>query len=177
MIACTGDWTGGWDCSNRGDVDKFITADLKKGRLVEVIDREEPALLLCHWTGIYFNGEEVGFKIFQQVVARLNKRYDNLHWMKLSELARYWAAKELTRIDRRDDVVRLQAPFAVPQFTLKINAKADDVPKLTTGEKPTPLTEVKRLKDLKPSTWLRGKDGVVVCFDLAKGASAIVCKS
>ena len=48
----------------------FITADLKGGRLPNVIARGEPAVLACHWPGLYFNGqEEVGFKIFQDVAA------------------------------------------------------------------------------------------------------------
>jgi hypothetical protein len=29
IIGCTGDWTGGWDCTPPGGVDKFITEDLK----------------------------------------------------------------------------------------------------------------------------------------------------
>jgi hypothetical protein len=53
IIGCTGDWTGGWDCTPPGGVDKFITADLKSGRMVDVIGRGEPALMLAHWTGIY----------------------------------------------------------------------------------------------------------------------------
>ena len=77
-------------------VDKFISADLQSGRMVEVIQRGEPALALAHWTGIYWNGEEHGFKIWQEVVRRLHARFDHLLWMKLSEVARYWAAKELT---------------------------------------------------------------------------------
>ena len=43
--------------------------------------------MVCHWTGIYFHGQEVGLKIFQEVVKRLNKKYDHLLWMKLSEIA------------------------------------------------------------------------------------------
>ena len=63
--------------------------------MVDVIERGEPALMLAHWTGIYWNGQELGFKIFQEVVRRLHARFDHLLWMKLSEVARYWAAKEL----------------------------------------------------------------------------------
>ena len=100
IIGCTGDWFGGWDGLTPGSVDQFITADLKGGRLPEVIARGEPADLVCHWPGIYFNGQETGFKIFQEVVRRLHDAYDHLIWMKLSEIARYWAARELTRIER-----------------------------------------------------------------------------
>ncbi len=169
VIACTGDWTGGWDCSDRGHLDRFITADLKEGRLVEVIDRGEPACLLAHWTGIYWNGEEVGFKIFQEVVRRLHLKYDHLVWMKTSELARYWAAKELTRIEKKEKSVALRAPFACPAFTLKIAERGEGAPKLE--EKP--LLEVKRMRDLKSGTWLREGAGVVVCFDLPRGKSTL----
>jgi hypothetical protein len=169
VIACTGDWTGGWDCSDRGFLDRFITADLKEGRVVEVIDRGEPCSLFGHWTGIYWNGEELGFKIFQEVVRRMHMKYDNLHWMKTSELARYWAAKELTRIEKTNTGVSLRAPFACPNYTLKIADRGDGVPKL--GEKQ--LMEVKRLRDLRSGAWLREKDGVIVCIELAKGKSTL----
>ena len=69
IVGCTGDWTGGWDCTLPGGVDKFITEDLRSGRMVEVIERGEPALMLAHWTGIYWNGLELGFTIFQEVRA------------------------------------------------------------------------------------------------------------
>ncbi|MBM4032370.1 MAG: hypothetical protein FJ291_11350 [Planctomycetes bacterium] len=82
-----------------GEPDKFITADLSKGRMVEVVERGEPAIIVSHWTGIYFNGEEEGFKTFQEAVRRLQAKYGRLIWMKLSEIARYWAAKELTQIE------------------------------------------------------------------------------
>ena len=173
IVGCTGDWTGGWDCSSRGDVDRFITEDLAKGRLVEVIERDEPACLVCHWTGIYFNGEEVGFKVFQEAVRRLHKRFDHLVWMKLSEIARYWAAKELTRIGRDDGSITLDAPFASPRFTIRVADGGDAAPLLTSGDKPIPLREVTKQLDLKPGTWQRGKQGVVVCFDLPRGRSRL----
>ena len=103
-------------------MDQFITEDLKGGRLPQVIDKGEPAILVCHWPGIYFNGDEVGFKIFQEVVRRMHARYDHLIWMKLSEIARYWAAKELTQISRQGNRIVLDAPFASPRFTVRLKA-------------------------------------------------------
>ena len=76
VIACTGDWTGGWDNTEPAGPDKFITADGTSGRMVDVITRGEPALIVCHWTGIYFHGQETGFKTFQVVVKRLHARFD-----------------------------------------------------------------------------------------------------
>ncbi|MBC8873202.1 MAG: twin-arginine translocation signal domain-containing protein [Planctomycetes bacterium] len=173
IIGCTGDWTGGWDASRPGEVDRYITPDLSEGRMVDVIERGEPAIMVSHWTGIYFNGEEEGFKTFQEAVRRLHAKYDRLIWMKLCEIARYWAAKELTGIERRDGVVTLKAPFAAPNFTVRVGAKGSAVPKLTVGGKPLPLTEVAKPLALKSGTWTRDDQGVIVCFDLPKGETQI----
>ena len=81
MLCCTDDWFGGWDGLQPGSVDRFITKDLKGGRLPEVIGRGEPAILFCHWAGIYFNGQEVGFNVFKGIVERLNAAYDHLIWI------------------------------------------------------------------------------------------------
>ena len=174
IIGCTGDWFGGWDGLERGSVDQFITADLKGGRLPEVIARGEPAIMVCHWPGIYFNGEKVGFNIFRQIVERLHARYDNLIWMKLSEIARYWAAKELTRIEKTQDGFRLHAPFATPLFTLRCKARLNTPPKLTVQGKPISLKDVKTVQSLENGTFVRGADGTItMCLDLRKGVSEL----
>ena len=113
--------------------------------------------------------EEVGFKVFQEVVRRLHARYDHLIWMKNSEIARYWVAKELTRIDKDESGVKFKAPYACPSFTMKANARPAAGVKLMVNDKPQPLTEVAKPLDLKPGTWVKDKDGVSVCFDLPKG--------
>jgi hypothetical protein len=174
IIGCTGDWTGGWDNTPPGGADKFITEDLKTGRMVDIITRGEPALMLAHWTGIYWNGQELGFKIFQEVVRRLNARYDNLLWMKLGEVARYWAARELTRIERAGNRVEFRAPFACPAFTARLSAPANVQPRVIRGTQP-PISypQVQRLLDLRPNTWHRDGDTLTVCFDLSKGANTI----
>lgn len=171
IIGCTGDWTGGWDNSDELFPDRFITPDLKAGRLVEVIERGEPAVLVCHWTGIYYNGQERGFKVFQEVVKRLESRFEMVRWMKLSEIARYWAAKELTKIERVGEGLRFWAPYACPNFTLKIDKAPQGALTLSNGEEAVPLREVKSAKDLVKGTWRRAGDGAIACFDLPKGRS------
>ena len=179
IIGCTGDWFGGWDGLTKGSVDQFITADLKRGRLPEVIARGEPAVLVCHWPGMYFNGEETGFKIFQEVVKRLKAAYDNLVWMKLSEIARYWAARELTRIDRPDaNGLEFHAPFACPQFTVKLDlsketAQASNRVRLRAGPKHVELTPVNSLLMLKSGTVFRRDGSLVACVDIPKGPSRL----
>jgi hypothetical protein len=182
IIGCTGDWFGGWDGLTPGSVDTFITTDLKRGRLPDVIRRGEPAIMVCHWPGMYFNGEEIGFKIFQEVVRRLHDAFDNLVWMKLSEVARYSAARELTRIERPSpDQFALYAPFSCPQFTLRI--KLDELARsspvngidLKANGKATRLAAVAAAGQLKSGTVHRDGGTLVVCFDLPKGSSQIVC--
>lgn len=173
IIGCTGDWFGGWDGLERGSVDQFITEDLKGGRMPEVIARGEPAVMVCHWPGIYFNGEEVGFNIFKEVVRRLHTAYDNLVWMKLSEISRYWAAKELTRIEATTGQVQFRAPYACPNFTVEVSQPIKNAPRLRVNNEVNLLLEVTRVQDLKAFTWTRANGKVIACFDLPKGGAVL----
>ncbi len=173
IVGCTGDWTGGWDCTTPAGADRFITEDGQTGRLVEVIQRGEPALMVAHWTGIYWNGQELGFKIFQEVVRRLRSRFDHLVWMKLSEVSRYWAAKELTRVDRSGNTVSFHAPFACPEFTVQLDVPVPATPRLRTNAQVTPLLEAAGPLELTPGTWCRKGGTVTVCFTLPKGQSQL----
>jgi len=181
IIGCTGDWFGGWDGLRPGSVDKFITKDLKGGRLPKVIDKGEPAVLVCHWPGIYFNGEEIGFNIFKEVVRRIHARYDNLLWMKLSEISRYWAAKELTQIEKQDfgelsrtgHRVTFNAPFATTRFTVRIKTNSSNAPKLVVGGRPVQLRPVKQPLKLETGSWYADGRNVTACFDLPKGKSTL----
>jgi hypothetical protein len=173
VIGCTGDWFGGWDGLEAGSADKFITEDFKGGRLPQVIDKGRPAVLVSHWPGMYFNGDEVGFKILQNVVKRLHARYKNLVWMKFSELSRYWTAKELTKIEKSPGGVAIQAPFACPSFTLQLSAAPAAQPKVIAGEKPVALKKVADVLELESGAWAPSAGGVAVCFDLPRGASRV----
>lgn len=172
IIGCTGDWFGGWDGLTPGKVDQFISVDGKGGRLPEVIAKQEPAILVCHWPGIYFNGEKIGFNIFKEVVKRLKSHYDNLHWMKLSEISRYWAARELTAITRVDGNISFQAPYACPGFTVQLAGKAGQL-KASANGRSTTLQSVPRPLDLRPGTFAIVGESTHACFDLPKGPSKL----
>jgi hypothetical protein len=170
VLGCTGDWTGGWDCVTPKGADAFITEDGQRGRMVEVIQRGEPAIIVCHWTGIYWNGLEIGFEIFREVVKRLHATFDHLHWMKLSEISRYWAAKELTRIEVNADKpeVSFKAPFSCEEFTVDLPfSKGRPV---LSGR---PLEEVATRLQLKPDSWCREQNKTLVCLKLSKGVSQL----
>ena len=181
IIGCTGDWFGGWDGLTPGTVDQFISEDLESGRMVDVIERgDEPAIMVCHWPGLYFNGDETGFAIFQDVVRRLHRRYDNLHWMKLSEISRYWAAKALTRIERKGESVILNSPFACPDFTFEIELPvSSQLHAKTVGHgrsrsRPIPLKQIVRPLDLESGEWVHDDTVARVCLNLPKREDVVV---
>lgn len=175
IIGCTGDWFGGWDGLSPGSADLLITEDGRGGRLPEVISRGEPAILVCHWPGIYYNGEKIGFNVFKEAVARLDAHHDNTTWMKLSEISRYWAARELTAISASDDRVTFHAPFACPRFTVEVDCPVAGVPAFGLGDgRAAPLREVRGPLSLEAGTWCRTDDGLIACLDLPKGASRLI---
>ena len=180
--SCTGDWFGGWTGIDYGEeaagVDRLITEDGKSGRMVEVIEAGAPAAMLCHWPGMYCNGNEVGYRIFQGAVTRVNARYGKrVVWMKVSEMARYWAAKELTELTRQEDgSVSLSAPYAAPGYSVRVDAEAKKEPRLFVGEaqEAVPLAEVEgKETGLHHRQWRRAGDSVEICFELPKGTSRI----
>jgi hypothetical protein len=174
ILGCTGDWLGGWDGLVPGNADKFITGDLLSGRMVDVIESGEPAIMVCHWPGVYFNGEKVGFNILKEVIKRLNMKYDHLIWMKLSEIARYWAAKELTSVISDSNRLLLEAPFAASCFTLRLNSTLRNPGIKKPGEQLMPLKKVNDKKFLEPYTWVQDEAGSILCINLEKGTSEVV---
>ncbi len=179
IIGCTGDWFGGWDGLTIGSVDRFITEDLQGGRLPEVIERGEPAVLVCHWPGFYCNGEKTGYRIFQEVVRRLEGHPARLTWMTLAEIARYWAAKELTGISKDDRHVTFEAPYACSEFTVTIGVADGSMPEtlqlVDSKGRQTRLDELKRGRPLKSGTFRRDPEGrrIITCFDLPRGRSRL----
>lgn len=171
--AGTGDWYGSWEGDETPQPDKYATADASSGRMVELIEKGQPAFMLCHWPGLYSNGTKAGLHAFQRNVVSLNDKYgDTTHWMKLSEIARYWAAKELTEITVDDRGIRLNAPFDCPDFTLQMPATAGPPSIQHKGNK-IPLKEVKTHRDLAPGIWHRDGESATICFDLNKGETVL----
>ena len=116
---------------------------------------------------------KIGFNILKDVVQRLSEKYDNLYWMTLSEISRYWAAKNLTRIDMVDKKVRFAAPFGVKEFTVKLDKKIRGAEFTSAGEK---KVLEKRNNRLEINAWTHfiDKNESILCFNLPKGESEIV---
>lgn len=179
IIGCTGDWFGGWDGLEPGHADQFITADGQGGRLPQVIARGEPAILVGHWPGFYCNGNLHGFRVFQDVVQRLETHYPGSIWMNLSEIARYWTARELTRIQVDRDPngralsVRFKAPFSCHAFTLKVENASPGVILDTAGKNRVPLQSAPSTTALDSGQFTQTGDKLTLCFNLPRGVSAL----
>jgi hypothetical protein len=172
--AATGDWFGGWDGDRTPEADRYANHDATGGRLVELIEQGEPAIMLCHWPGMYTQGTRQGFLAFQRVVRALEQRFGRQTlWMKLSEMARYGAARELTRMERTGHRITLNAPFAAPDFTLRIPTIRPAVPRQVVPHPTTQFREVSTMADLTSGTWLQEPQGLVLCLDLPQGKLAI----
>ncbi|MGE5406343.1 MAG: hypothetical protein ACM3NR_01420 [Methanosarcina sp.] len=174
IYGCTEDWFGNWDGLQPGSPDLMITSDLSAGRLVDVIGSGEPAILVCHWPGIYFNGEKTGFNILKEVKKRLDQKYGSkLIWMRMNEIARYWAAKELSTISTDERKITVKAPFEAMNFTLKTSSPLKNVTLKTQGEEARPLQRMKGQESLKEGSFISdGKSGLI-CFSLKKGLNEL----
>lgn len=172
--AGTGDWFGGWQGDELSEPDRYCNADATSGRMVELIKRRQPAVMLCHWPGIYSNGSKEGFTSFQRVVTSLASRYaDETIWMKVSEIGRYWAAKELTEIKRNGNRVTLIAPFATEKFTLQLDNAMGPVSIRHNNER-TELRQASQRSALDSGSWIATDRKLIACFGLQKGTSEII---
>ncbi len=176
--AGTGDWFGGWEGSKQSAPERYSNRDATAGRMVELIERNEPAVMLCHWPGMYCNGTKSGFRAFQSVVTALASRFaDQTIWMKVSEIGRYWAVKETAKIDAvGPGAIEVQSALACDDFTLEVPADGlNQTPTITHDGKPTELRRVAAKKDLQADTIAVEQGKRFVCVDLKQGVSRIDC--
>jgi hypothetical protein len=177
IYGCTEDWFGDWDGLHPGSADLMINESGTAGRLVDVIRAEEPAIMVCHWPGLYFNGEEIGFNIFKQVVRRLNDHYPDLIWMKLSEIARYWAARKLTQIEVTHNTLKLYAPFQANGFTISLNQAFNAAHISNLSSIGISLRKVNSKSQLQSNTFLQSGKETIICIDIQRGLNSITLGS
>ncbi len=172
--AGTGDWFGGWDGAEKSEGSKYANEEATSGRMVELIEQRRPAVMLCHWAGLYGNGDPQGFRDFKQVVVALEKRFkDQTLWMKVSDIGRYWAAKELTKVRTVGKSIQLDAPFACANFTVRIDGEAASKVIYYAGEETRELRSISTLPTLNTGQFLRETNSTLVCFDLPRGRSEL----
>jgi len=93
--------------------------------------------------------------------------------MKQSEIARYWAAKELTQIGKQGRQVTFTAPFATTRFTVRLSGGSKAPPRLMLAGKHAELRRVTAPLQLHSGTWRNDGSDIMVCFDLPKGKSTL----
>jgi hypothetical protein len=171
IIGGTGDWFAGWEGNNReaiGHPDQCITEDLQGGRVPELIAAGCPAIMVSHWPGFYFQGEEVGFNIFKTVVGRVNQ-LPNILWMKNSEIPHYWIARAMVKIEETARGCKISSAVPCARFTLRLSGAQPG--EWVVNRKP--LREVAKPLMLEPGTWARDGEDMVLAFDLKAGQTTI----
>ncbi len=175
--AGTGDWFGGWDGDEKPQPHLYANEDASRGRMVELIERGQPAVMLCHWPGLYSHGTKQGFLDFQKVVTALAGRFSKQTlWMKLSAIGRYWAARELTKISVGENrQLSIDAPLSCPDFTIRLKLRPSMAPTLHIGQSATPLREIKSSEQLVENSFFSDEQQLIACFALPKGSSRLTC--
>ncbi|MCD8533522.1 MAG: hypothetical protein LR011_01510 [Verrucomicrobia bacterium] len=144
-----------------------------------MIQKNEPAIMICHWPGIYCNGQKTGYAIYKQVVSRLNQLFGSRsQWLKISQIAEYWAARELTSIQESSDIpipqriIELRAPFSASNFTIEIDLPENLVPEFIGRGV---MREVNQSSLLSDHTFLRRPhtQRAALCFNLERGNQSI----
>ncbi|MCH1496029.1 MAG: hypothetical protein L7U72_12425 [Rubripirellula sp.] len=169
--AGTGDWFGGWQGDRLSEPDLYANQDATSGRMVELIQRREPAVMLCHWPGMYSNGTKEGFISFQRVVESIERRFGTeTLWMKVSEIARYWASKAACIFSVSAGKLVIDCPMQTPMFTIRIQDQKGPVRCHALGAKGDQsvqvLREVSQVKQLESGCWMQEGDDLLLCIDL-----------
>ncbi|MCG9129628.1 hypothetical protein JT359_18720 [Candidatus Poribacteria bacterium] len=173
IVACAGDWFGGWTGYDLGNADQFITDDLTGGRLPPILDKELPCVIVGHWPGFYFNGEKSGFDVLKTVKERLDN-YDpdgtKTIWMKTSEIAHYWMSRELSEItiNNEQSNMIISTKFPTTNYTVVIDSQLNGL-KINGVE----LRKVNTLRDFQRDTYLIKEKETIIAFDLEFGETTL----
>ncbi len=168
IVACAGDWFGGWTGYDRGNPDLLITKDLQGGRLPPILEKELPCVLVGHWPVFHFNGEKIGFDVLEKVKWRLDDYDPNgtkTIWLKTSEIGRYCMARQLSDIEVIDEQIRVRTNFPAANFTLELSDFAVQHVQLNGIN----LRQVHSRRDFQRDTFLVEGKRMFLAFDLPVG--------
>ena len=165
VIAATGDKTGSWTGYGEVDADYYIASDLRRGRLPEVIDAGDPGVMISHWQGFYglHDGDRRGFRAFQTIVRRLAERDphgERTRWRKCSEIANYAMAREMAAVSVDGQIIALDLPVQVPEFTLRLR----DATVAGVRVNGKPLARAQTRSAFEDGTFYREGDATFVAF-------------
>ena len=170
IIGSTGDYTGSWTGYGQVDADYYVTPDLAGGRLPEVIDAGDPAVLISHWQGFYglHDDDRAGFRAFQTVVRRLaerDPRGERTRWRTCSQITSYACARETAEVSVDGTRVQLDLPVRVPELTLRLTGVAEVRGVRVDG---APLRRAGTRAAFESGTWWPEDGAVLLAFDPAQ---------
>lgn len=159
--------------------DKYVSADGRSGRLVEVLNAGSYVAFHTHWNSLFSNGARIGMKVMREVFRRINALLgDRIQWMKFSDVALFTAATKAldVRIEERPDEIELQldTPFPCQNLTLSLRCERgvrEAVLQGAVGK--SPVTVIMREKEgstrLEGNTFLQRDGRIFICVDLTRG--------
>lgn len=164
--------------------DQFISTDGKSGRLVELAQHNDWLVFVCHWQSLFSDGSRQGLAALDMICERLAQHYGpRLHWMTVSEIARYRAASESCKIDSTPDdpwSLTLDAVFDCPDFTLTLETPDLRQFQIERVEVEGPEGSVQILAKadgknslLPENAWRPADDQITLCFHLRQGMQRI----
>jgi len=115
--------------------------------------------------------DEVGFRVLRTVKSRLDA-YDpdrsRTIWMKTSEIAHYWMARELADIEADRGTITVRSAFPTTRFPLSLNAPVSRV--RSPGRE---LRQVRSRRDFSSGTFLAEGGRPYLAFDLPEGETVL----
>lgn len=109
--------------------DRLLSADGQSGRLAELLASGSYIIFHSHWQSLYSDGSGDGLRGLAEVVRRVDQALaGRVVWMRMDELANYYAATQTCRIwmtgGAADWRLHLDLPFACPGLTLSLQGPA-----------------------------------------------------
>ena len=183
-IACVGDHTGSWTGYGEVDADKYVTEDLRGGRLPHVIDAGDPCILVSHWQGFYgmHDADRAGFAALKTVVDRLRQRDphgERTVWRKTSEITSYSCMRALAEVvsaehDAGPLAVTLDLPVRVPELTLRVS---DAGPVRSVSVDGAPLDRAQTRRQFRSGTYLSEDGALLLAYDPRERRSTVVVET
>lgn len=151
-------------------VGNYINGDGSGGRVIELIGKGVPVVILNHWSGLYCSGRKEGFRVIKETVSRIKKHVDDrIIWMRWSELAKYCVAKDKLRykIIQKDGNLELNLDSCIecPDFTVGFFSKNKPEKIMIDDQE---LYEIDKIKDLSSDRWTYQNKRIYVTFTLKK---------
>ena len=126
---------------------------------------------------MYCNGTQEGFERFKEVVEALNRTFsDDIVWLKVSEIATYWAAKETLGFQWSGSELWVTTQHSCPELTLKLEGRFAPTKLKQDVDQPTTLKRVSSKSNLVKNSFYIGTANTWVCFDKVAGKSLLALK-